>query len=311
MTEASIQSGEIVKLFTLDENIDLSAPEVRREALETVEGGGVVFLPKSGFQLTQRERELISNTKELLVKQPKKRNGRPTIVFDPARGRIMKHFAMVDGKIAFALVRSGARPELEAMMARFAAWADDLVTRLFPTYHAAMVRDRVTYRPNARDSTQPLHVDSSYGFPTQGRSMFRLFCNIDPENRPRIWQVGEPFQSFVARYMPSVHVQKPGWSASLLSQLGIVGPKTAYDQVIAELRRLGKDDKEYQKNAPRKIVEFPTGSCWFAITDLVLHGAVSGQHSIDQTYFLPETGMSDPAHSTLRILERMTQRSLV
>jgi hypothetical protein len=106
-------------------------------------------------------------------------------------------------------------------------------------------------------------------------------------------------------------VQKPGWSASLLSHLGIVGPKTAYDQVIAELRRLGKDDKEYQKNAPRQIVEFPSGSCWFAITDLVLHGAVSGQHSIDQTYFLPDTGMSDPAHSTLRILERMSQQALV
>jgi hypothetical protein len=311
MNEAPIQNKEIVKLLTLDENVDLSTPEVRREALATVEGGGVVFLPKSGFQLTPRERELLADTKRFLAKEPKKRNGRPTIVFDPARGRILKHFAMVDGKIAFAHIRSEARPELEAMMARFAIWADGLVAKLFPSYHAAMVRSRITYRPNARESTQPLHVDSSYGFPTQGRSMFRLFCNIDPENRPRIWQVGEPFQSFVARYMPSVHVQKPGWSASLLSQLGIVGPKTAYDQVIAELRRLGKDDKEYQKNAPRKIVEFPTGSCWFAITDLVLHGAVSGQHSIDQTYFLPETGMSDPAHSTLRILERLTQRSLV
>lgn len=310
MNEPSIHHGATAALLTLDENADLSAPEVRQRALETVENGGVVFLPKSGFRPTDRERELISNTRELLVKEPKKRNGRPTIVFDPERGRMMKHFAMVDGKIAFASVRKNARPELEAMMARFATWADDLVSRLFPTYHAAMQRDRITYRPNARESTQPLHVDSSYGFPTQGRSMFRLFCNIDPLDRPRIWQVGEPFESFVARYLPSVHLQKPGWTASLLSHLGIVGPKTDYDQLIAELRRLGKDDKEYQRTAPRTVVEFPSGSCWFAITDLVLHGAVSGQHSIDQTYFLPAAGMSNPAHSTLRILERLTQRFL-
>jgi hypothetical protein len=300
-----------VKLLTLDEDVDLSAPDVRHQALETIEAGGVVFLPKSGFHLTPREQEMISNTRELLVKEPKKRNGRPTIVFDPERGRIMKHFAMVDGKIAFAQVRSAARPELEAMMSRFGVWADDLVARLFPTYQGALARDRVTYRPNARDAMQPLHVDSSYGFPTQGRGMFRLFSNIDPENRPRIWQVGEPFESFVGRYMPSVHLQEPGWAASLLSHLGIIGPKTVYDQLIAELRRLGKSDKEYQKTAPRRVVEFPSGSCWFAITDLVLHGAISGQHSIDKTYFLPATGMKEPTHSSLQILERLTQRPLV
>jgi hypothetical protein len=305
-----VPEGMSARILTLGDGIDLSAPEVRQEALETLEGGGVVFLPKAGFDLSPRERELIANTRELLVKEPKKQNGRPTIVFDPTRGRIMRHFAIVDGKIAFAQVRRGPRPELEALLARFGSWADDLVGRLFPTYKAALVRDRVTYRPNERSSTQPLHIDSSYGFPTQGRGMFRLFCNIDPGNRPRIWQVGEPFETFVRRYMPSVHLRAPGWSASLLSQLGIVGPKTVYDEVIAELRRLGKSDKEYQSCAPRTIVEFPSGSCWFAITDLVLHGAVSGQHSLDQTYFLPASGMSDPSRSSLRILERLSERTL-
>jgi hypothetical protein len=70
-------------------------------------------------------------------------------------------------------------------------------------------------------------------------------------------------------------------------------------------------DKEYQRTAPHKVVEFPTGSSWIAITDLVLHGAVSGQHSLDQTFYLPVEAMNDPSHSSLRILERLTGETLV
>ena len=80
--------------------------------------------------------------------------------------------------------------------------------------------------------------------------------------------------------------------------------------MIAQLRRLGKRDEAYQRTAPRRIVEFPSGSSWLAITDLVLHGAVSGQHSLDRTFYLPATAMRDPSRSSLSILERMTGRKL-
>ena len=72
----------------------------------------------------------------------------------------------------------------------------------------------------------------------------------------------------------------------------------------------GKSDADYQKNCPRRILEFPTGSCWLGITDLVSHGALSGQHSIDQNFLLPPSAMSDPSRSSLGILERLTGRSL-
>jgi 3-deoxy-D-manno-oct-2-ulosonic acid (Kdo) hydroxylase len=77
------------------------------------------------------------------------------------------------------------------------------------------------------------------------------------------------------------------------------------------LRRLGKHNEDYQRDAPRRIVEFPAGACWIAITDLVLHGALSGQHSLDQTFFLPAAAMRDPSRSSLRILERLSGRRLV
>jgi 3-deoxy-D-manno-octulosonic acid hydroxylase-like protein len=313
MNQSSIDESRTVKILTLGTRVDLSAAEVRRDALDTLENGGVVFLPESGFALTTTEREMIANPQALLAgfREPEVPNGRPTIVFDPRRGKIKHHFNSVHGKMARAQVRRACLPQLEAMMARFCTWVDGMVTTLFPSYRAVLVPDRVTYRPYPRDRRQSLHIDSSYGYPTQGRGMLRLFCNIDPKNRPRVWQVGEPFEPFVRRFIPSVQLRRPHWSASLLDRLGIVrGSKTMYDQMIADIRRLAKRDKEYQRTAPREILEFPSGSCWFAITDLVPHGAISGQHSLDQTFFLPAAGMRNPNHSSLRILERLSGRSL-
>ena len=117
---------------------------------------------------------------------------------------------------------------------------EDVITQLFPSYREGLDRKRVTYRPFPRNSTQSLHIDSSYGYPTQGRGMLRIFTNINPVNRPRIWQLGEPFEPFVGRFLPSVCLTRPSWVSSILSRLGIVdGTKTKYDQYIAALRALG------------------------------------------------------------------------
>lgn len=302
-----------VKMLTIEPEADRSALEVRRAAIETLEGGGVIYLPRGGFELSERERELISDTAKILTREPDVEDGRPTIIFDPAHGHIKKyHYAKVRGKMMRAQVKDTARPDLEAIMARYGKWAEDVIAQLFPSYQGALDRKRATYRPFPRNSTQARHIDSSYGYPTQGRSMLRIFSNIHPTTRPRIWQLGEPFEPFVSRFLPSVRLSGPSWVSSILARLGIVdGAKTKYDQYIAALRGLGMRDKEYQQTSPHKIMEFPPGSSWIAITDLVLHGAMSGQHSLDQTFYLPVEAMNDPSHSSLRILERLTGEILV
>ncbi len=311
---APAERASRVHVLTLDAATDLSAPHTREEALAALESGGLVFLPDLGFTLMPDERDLMADTSRMLIgfDEREKRDGRPTIIFDPAKGRIKRHhFALRDGRIVRARIHRAACTTLEAMMARFSAWADDLVTRLLPDYHSVVTRDRVTYRPNEREIVQPLHVDSSYGHPTQGRGMLRVFCNVDPGNRPRRWQVGEPFESFASRWIGSLRPRSAGWSEVVLDRLGLVGPKAPFDQLIADLRRAGKKDKDYQRNGPREIIEFPCGSTWIGITDLVVHGGLSGQHSLDQTFYLPPSGMRDPSRSTLRILERLTGRALV
>jgi hypothetical protein len=295
------------------EGVDLAAAEVRHEALETLEQGGVLWLPGGGFALEAAERELIADLGNFLVDEPEVGNGRPTIIYEPTRRRIARfNFAFAGKRLVRAVIKPTALPDLERMMARFSAWAGDLLATLAPAYPPAMDVDRVTYRPNQRHAVQPLHVDSAYGYPTQGRAMLRIFCNIDPLRRPRVWHIGEPFEAFARRFLPAAHPETPGWTSSLFARLGVVGgAKTPYDLLLAELRRLGKRSEEYQRTAPRRILEFQPGDCWIALTDLVLHGAISGQHSLDQTYFVPPTAMRDPSRSSLRILERLSGRRLI
>jgi len=302
-----------VEVLRLDDGGGLAAPEVRRDALEMLESGGVVLLLKSGFELLARERELIADLRNFLVEETEIGNGRPTIIFEPGRRKIARfNFAFAGRKLVRAQIKKAVLPDIERMMERYSTWAGELLAGLLPRYAPALEWDRVTYRPNQRNAIQPLHVDSAYGYPTQGRGMLRVFCNIDPLRRPRVWQIGEPFESFARRFLPSVHPRSPGWAPALLARFGVVGgAKTPYDLLLAELRRLGKRSDEYQRTAPRRIVDFPPGACWIALTDLVLHGAISGQHSLDQTFFLPATAMNDPSHSSLRILERLSGRRLI
>jgi hypothetical protein len=305
-------TAEILRLDTT--RLDLSAPAVRAAALETLESGGLVLLLGSRFALTTAERDLIANTRHIVrgIDDADIRDGKPTIIYEPWRGRIKRRrYAHARGRFARTDIAPAVRRPLESMMARFSTWATDLIAELFPSYPAALTQDRVTYRPHERNATQALHVDSSYGYPTEGRGMFRLFTNVDPSGRPRVWQVGEPFESFARRFVPGIRLREPGPIESLLSRIRIRrGRRTLYDDVIAELRLLGKRDREYQRTAPREIVTFPSGSSWLAITDLVPHGAVSGRHSLDQTFFLPATGMVDPHRSSLYILERLIGRQL-
>ena len=317
MMDQAALAGEAhtAKILRLGQSVDLSAPTVRRDARETLEHGGLVVLLGSGFELSESERDMIANTREMVtgINDEDIRDGKPTIIYEPWHGKIKKRrYAHARGRFARTDIRPEIRSPLESMMGRFGTWAQSLIAELLPDYAPVLAQDRVTYRPHERSALQPLHIDSSYGYPTQGRGMFRVFCNIDPARRPRVWQVGEPFGPFVRRFLPSVRLRDPGWIESLLGRLRITrGRRSLYDDVIAELRLLGKRDKEYQQTAPREIVEFPSGSSWLAITDLVLHGAVSGRHSLDQTFFLPATGMAQPENSALYTLEKLLGRALV
>ncbi|SFM20712.1 Kdo hydroxylase family protein [Nitrosomonas communis] len=48
--------------------------------------------------------------------------------------------------------------------------------------------------------------------------MLRIFTNINPANGPRIWQLGEPFEPFMRRFLPAVRLSNQvGFSLFLLT----------------------------------------------------------------------------------------------
>lgn len=302
MTDLRPRTNEAATVLEITAHTGNGSETARERNLQILENGGILLMTTSGFSTTAREASLMSDPNVTLPtrRQRNSRSGRPTVIYDPDRRRIVH-----------SRVGRPGRGELQAMMSRYSDWTADLVETLFPHYRGHLVRDRLTYRPCRRVDPQGLHVDASYGHPTGGRGMLRVFCNIDPGGEPRLWRIGEPFEPFARRYVHKAGRPRTSRAESLLATVGAIrGRRSAYDHLMADIRGQVKADDVYQKEAPQRIVAFPPGSAWVALTDLVLHGAASGQHSIDQTFFLPVEAMRDPARSSRKILESLTGRSL-
>ena len=297
--------GATAEILELDEQVDLAVTDVRARVREALEAGNLVFLKGRGFALTERERTIITDPKIMSRgnEERSKRNGRPTLTFDVATDRLL-----------FNTIRTPERREIEAMLRRYSVWSRNLLQTMVPEFAQACEQNRIVYRPVERNRVQGLHVDSTYLYPTQGRSKLRIFCNIDPKGRPRVWEIGERFENFAQRYLPLVRVERRWFQTAVdrfASLVGVVkGQRTEYDHVLESIRSRGKSDRNYQKSAPRRIVSFPAGSAWIGLTDVVLHGGISGQHALDQVFFVPPEVMRNPSRSALRILERLSGHTL-
>ncbi|HTO83987.1 MAG TPA: Kdo hydroxylase family protein [Methylomirabilota bacterium] len=274
-----------------------AGPRRTDRVLGAIEDGAVVYMPGTGFTMTNREHRFLDPG---IVRQPRVHSGRARIIYLPTAQRLLK-----------TTLTGGDRDELQAMMGRFSDWAKDLVLSLLPDYAGGLKPGPATFRPCPRSGPQRLHVDSFFFFPTEGRRVLRVLTNIDPEGRPRVWQFGdEAFEPFARRLMPQVRRELPG-AGWLLKTLGVTkARRTPYDHIMRQLRNITKIDRDYQQNTARKVVEFPTGSSWLLFTDNVLHGALKGQYAFEQTFWLDVAAMRDPARSPLRVLERLQARKL-
>ncbi|MBZ6078397.1 Kdo hydroxylase family protein [Microvirga puerhi] len=273
--------------------------EVQDGALSALEGGRVVFCPNLAFALRQEEATLLSS--DFASGNAK------NISLDPARGEVS------------GTTESGETEQLHAMMQRFAQATAQIVAGLFPTYAKGIGQARTSYRPieivdrqsSPRKNDKLLHVDAFPSRPTRGRRILRVFSNINPAGKPRIWHVGEPFEEFARKYVGVVRRPYP-LEPSLLAVLGITkGKRSAYDQIMLGLHDKGKLDARYQKEAPQTEFAFPAGTTWLCYTDQVLHAALAGQFALEQTFHVDVAALAHPERSPLRVLERMTGQSLV
>ena len=208
---------------------------------------------------------------------------------------------------------------LRAMIQRYADQATQLVSALFPDYIPNLTTANTSFRPfevdgrvsSYRKDDKRLHTDAFPSNPTQGTRLLRVFNNVNPHGRPRVWRVGEPFEDMANKFLPNARPMWPG-QAWLMYRLGITKrERTPYDQLMLQLHDLVKADMDYQRNSPQQTLNLMPGTTWIVYSDQVLHAVMSGQYMMEQTFHLPADALYRPETSPLKVLERMTGRSLV
>ena len=272
-------------------------PDAQQTAVLALEGGGVLVLPHLAFSLRPDESRFLS---------PQWSDGRAkNISFD---GRALKGARGTADELA----------ALQAMVARFATCATNLVAALFPRYAPYVRSARTSFRPQPatgravswRKDDSRLHIDAFPSRPNRGERILRVFCNVNP-SEDRVWRVGEDFAVMARQLLPRVRRPWPG-APALLSLLRVTkGARSDYDHLMLGLHDCAKADMSYQQSCRQQVVRFAPGTTWLCFSDQVMHAAVSGQHMLEQTIHLPVSALYDRASSPLAVLERLCGRSLV
>jgi hypothetical protein len=272
-------------------------PGLKARAVAALEQGAVLFFPSLAFPLSDAERPFL----DAGISDGKAKN----ISLDHTTG--MMQARSLTGEQAKALA---------AMIERFGSRATQLVHDLLP--YRNVERARTSFRPvQVKDrhyskisDDRLLHIDAFPSRPMRGRRILRFFANVAPDT-PRRWHVGEPFEDFARAFLPKVGPHLPGKSW-LYDRMGIThGRRSLYDELMLSLHDAGKLDSGFQQNSRHQAIEFPPGSCWLVFTDQVLHAALGGEFALEQTFHLEVSEMAQPERAPVRVLERLSGKSLV
>lgn len=280
----------VVPIVSWDGNCSES---LQQETVQALEEGRVLFFPNLAFEIRPQEKQFLN----------------PAIV----SGAKNVGFNIATGKIGGSECVGVEAEQLAMMLKRFAERARSLLENLLAAYRNKLVPGRTSLRPveiagrvtSWRKDDTRLHVDSFPSTPVQGRRILRVFCNINPDGRSRSWRLGESFEDAAKHFAPALRPPFPG-SAAALQLLRITrGRRTAYDHYMLQLHDRMKADLDYQRSSRQSRFDFPAGATWAVFTDQTLHAATSGQHQLEQTFYLRVDDMVDSRRSPLRMLEKL------
>lgn len=283
-----------------------SGPTHDVEAL--IEEGKVLSFAHLPFELTEDEQQFLhecwadADAKNISVRWP------------PA----MSTHGSPHSELRGAVGSDAEKAALHAMITRYAEQAEAFALRLFPHYKGKLKRGNSSFRPvqiegratSWRQDDSRLHVDAFPSNPTQGTRLLRVFSNVNPNGEPRKWRLGEAFEAHAKRYLPSLNRPLPG-SAWALEKLHITKKRrTEYDHLMLQLHDRAKGDAQFQRTSPQLRIDFAPGTTWVVYSDQVLHAVFSGQHMMEQTFYVNVEDLKYPEKSPLRTLERLTGRAL-
>ncbi len=291
---------DILKSLTIDNWHGAIQNEMVEEAIHALEHGKIIFLPQLDFALSAEEHPLLSPA----LTAPKRKN----ISFNP-------HSGAIHGAVASALQQA----QLNSLMRRYYQHALAFMNKLFPRYQKHLLAGRTSLRTaeiagrrsSYRKDDSRLHIDSFAATPVNGRRILRMFTNINPHGVARVWQTGESFSTVAKRFMPQI----PSMSAleqQLLHLFKITKtPRSSYDHFMLNIHNKMKKNMGYQQSVIKNTLSLPPKSSWIVYTDQVSHAAISGQHVLEQTFYLPPMAMHYPETTPLFVLEEMLKYSLI
>ncbi|MGQ0741931.1 MAG: Kdo hydroxylase family protein [Alphaproteobacteria bacterium] len=273
---------------------------MRSSAVDALESGKVLYLPRLAFELSRSEERLLT----------------PTIANSHAKN--VSYDPKAD-KLKGATACEADLTAIRAMLRRYYEYSRKLVEALLPRYTGSLEPGRTSFRPveikgrpiSSRKDDTRLHIDAFPSTPMANRRILRVFTNVNPEGKTRDWRLGEPFETVATRYASKLRNQVPG-SAWVMKKVGMTrGKRTAYDHLMLKLHDAMKADVAYQKSAVQNAFRFPPGATWVVFTDMTSHAAMGGQHLFEQTFYLPVSAMEHEGRAPLRVLERLRAQPLV
>lgn len=280
---------------------EIGLPEEQQPvATAALEEGKVLYLPELAFELSPAEKELL--TPRIL------KAGSKNISFNTQ-----------DRKLKGAATLTQDATCLTSMMARFARFGRQVIENICPAYMPYLLEGRTSFRPIEvvgrkisllKDDTR-LHIDAFSATPNYGKRIVRIFSNVNPVGRERVWHIGEPFENVVEYFLPKLRRPFIG-SRRLLALLNVTKSyRSLYDHYMLMLHNGMKKNHAYQNQVKKCVLRFPPGSTWIAMTDSVSHAALSGQFVLEHTFYLPTQYMLNVEHSPLFILERALGQKLI
>lgn len=275
------------------------AQHVQEDAIHSLENGLVIFMPDLPFILENHELAFLNPD----MTDPKAKN----ISYD-----------IKNDRLSGSTCKDDQAEQLKNMVKRYSHYTCQLVETLFPHYASTIKPGRTSFRPveiaGRKSSTKKddtlLHVDAFPSTPVKGKRIMRVFTNVNPHQKPRVWRLGEPFPDVVKKLNDHLKSPFPGL-AHLMKMLRITKDhRTLYDHYMLQLHDAMKLNPDYQKNVPQQEFHFPSGTSWIVYTDQVSHAAMSGQHVFEQTFYLPAEGNKFLETSPLKVLESHLKRKL-
>ncbi|VEB35064.1 Protein of uncharacterised function (DUF2843) [Legionella sainthelensi] len=264
-----------------------------QESINRLEEGSVLFFPK--YYYTSIDPVLFSEN-----------------VLDGSRKNI-SYDIRTKNLGAYKKEISGLNDKLLSMMHGYAEFAHQLIQNALPSYVPHLQWGRTSFRPaqvqgrvssKRKDDTR-LHVDSFSASPVHGLRILRVFCNVNPENEPRIWNLGEPFADVLQRFGPKIASYSKLKAKVLKFVKATKTLRSPYDHYMLHLHDTMKLDDLYQAKVQKIQVDFPAQSTWIVFTDHVSHAALSGQYLLEQTFYLPVDKMANPDFSPLNQWKRI------